>query len=92
MSVHRFLVTASVDDRMKAWLNTCAYANWIEGRENRHGSETWMVTVLGEHAEHFLEVARQVNATVEEIEGADDTERYLLRVGEPGSGWAESDD
>lgn len=88
MSVCRFLVTVPEENRLKLWVAT-AYGNWLEGRENRHQSETWLVTVFGENSEHFLKAARAVGATVEEIEGGGETERYLLRVGEPGTGWAE---
>lgn len=93
--VHRFLVTAEDGARFDMWHATGAYANWIDGRENeRRGEayETWLVTVFGEHEEHFLTAARATGVTVEEIEGGGDTERYELRVGEPGTGWAEAAD
>lgn len=88
MSVRYFLVTAPDDEaRIRMWINTTAYANWLEGRSNRHGGETWAVTVFGEHASHFMEVARAVPVTLEEIEGSGDDERYQLLVGDPGTGW-----
>jgi hypothetical protein len=90
MSVRRFLVTASEGDRIAMWEAVGPYSNWIEGRLRARGGETWLVTVFGEDANRFLEIARRVGATVEEIEGGGDDERYLLRVGEPGSGWAEA--
>lgn len=89
MSVHRFLVTGLEPTGIRLGVVTGLYAHWIEARDNQHGTLTWLVTVLDSHGERFLEAARRVGATVEEIEGADDTERYLLRVGEPGTGWAE---
>lgn len=89
MSVHRLLVTASVEDRMRMWVAVGPYSNWIDGRSNRHGTETWLVTVLGEHVEYFLDVARRVPVTVEEVEDAGDDERYRLVIGEPGTGWGE---
>lgn len=77
---------------MALWAASSLYANWLEGRENRHGSKTWLVTVFDEHAGHFLDAARAISApvTVELIDSADDTERYMLEVGKPGTGWAES--
>jgi len=84
--VHRFLVTAAVGPKFNMWAATAYYANWIEGRENG-GCETWLVTCFDEQASAFLMAASAVGVTVEEIEGAGDTESYLLRVGEPGTGW-----
>lgn len=84
--VHRFLVTAPLGDRMDVWAATGTVANWIEGRGPAE-RETWLVTCMGEHAGFFLEVARKRDVTVEEIEGAGDDERYVLRAGEPGTGW-----
>lgn len=90
MSVHRYLVTAPTDARLQLWIGTAEFANWIEGRPNRHQGETWMVTVMGEEVQLFLDLARHTDGvTVEELEGAEDTEQYLLRVGMPGTGWAE---
>lgn len=45
------------------------------------------MTCFDEHASGFLEAARNTGVTVEEIEGAGDGERYLLLVGDPGTGW-----
>ncbi|MGH3222255.1 MAG: hypothetical protein ACRDPY_26775 [Streptosporangiaceae bacterium] len=90
MSVRRFLVTASLGDRMDVWAATAAYANWIDGRgpEER---QTWLVTCLGEHGDHFLAAAKgRPDVTVEEIQGAGDDERYELLAGKPGSGWTGS--
>jgi hypothetical protein len=87
MSVARYLVTATDEQKWQMWEQTAAVANWIEGRPNPRGGETWLVTVFGEHAEDVLDIARAVGATVEEIQGAGDTEAYELRVGEPGTGW-----
>lgn len=87
MNVHRYLVTAPDGPRMDMWTATGMYANWIEGRENKSRGETWLVTVFGEHTEHFLEAGRATGVTVEEIEGGGETERYILCVGEPGTGW-----
>lgn len=87
MSVHRYLVTGTEDQKWDAWLPTAPYANWIEGRENGEDRETWLVTCMDEHAEFFLNSARTAGATVEEIEGAGDSETYTLVTGAPGSGW-----
>jgi hypothetical protein len=84
--VHRFLVTAPDDLKMNTWAATRMFSNWVEGREN--GSrETWLVTVYAAHAESFLETARNIGVTVEEIKGGGESQSYVLRVGEPGSGW-----
>jgi hypothetical protein len=91
VSVHLFLVTAPDQGRMRMWLATSTYANWIEGRPNRHGTETWGVTVLGEHTSYFLDAARVCPVTLEEIEDAGDHERYVLLFGDPGTGWVPPD-
>ena len=67
--MRRFLVTASLDDRMDVWAATAAFSNWLEGRgpEDR---ETWLVTCPGEYSAAFLAAAQaRPAATVEEIEG-----------------------
>lgn len=51
----------------------------------------WLATVFDQQAEGFLTAARTVGVTVEEIEGGGDTESYRLLVGEPGTGWQDSD-
>lgn len=91
MSVHRFLVTAEEGPKFDFWPHTAMYANWIDGRENPRGGETWLVTVFGEDVDRFLTAARTASGvTVEEIDYVGADERYVLRVGEPGTGWAES--
>lgn len=82
MSVHFFLVTAPMPARVKVWMATAPFANWLEVR-----GETASVTCFDQDEEAFLDIARQVGVTVEEIEGSGDNERYALRVGEPGTGW-----
>ena len=84
--MHRFLVTAPMGLRIDMWAAMAAVTNWLEGRgpEER---ETWLVMCPGEYAEAFLTAARTIGVTVEEIEGAGDDERYVMLVGEPGSGW-----
>ena len=90
MSVRHLLVTAADEPRMRLWIRTTMVANWIEGRPNRHGTETWSVTIMDVHADPFLELARRMDGvTVEEIEGAGDDESYRLLVGAPGRGWGE---
>jgi hypothetical protein len=89
MSVHRFLVTAPHHDKWTMWTATGPFANWLEGRDNGDGRETWLVTVFAEDADRFLDAARNTGVTVEEISGGGDSESYTLRVGEPGSGWAD---
>jgi hypothetical protein len=84
--VHRFLVTAAEGPKFDLWSVTGFFANWIEGRPNGE-RETWLVTVFDEAAGSFLDAARPAGVTVEEIEGAGDDERYVMRVGEPGTGW-----
>ena len=68
------------------WAATAMFANWIEGRA-KGDRETWLVTCYDEHSGGFLQAARNVGVTVEEIEGGGDDESYVLVVGEPGSGW-----
>ncbi len=87
--VRRFLVTSSFEARMRMWEASGSYANWIEGRNNRHGTETWMVTVLNKHTSYFLDAARVCPVTLEEIIGAGDDENYELLFGDPGTGWAD---
>lgn len=90
MTVRHLLVTApDLHTRMRLWLPSAYVANWLEGRPNRHGTETWAVTIFDEHAETFLANARTLGVTVEEIDGAGDDESYRLLVGAPGSGWAD---
>jgi hypothetical protein len=87
VSVHKFLVTAPIGERMDTWAATAMFANWIQGwgPEDR---QTWLVTCLdGHYANSFLDAARNIGVTVEEIEGAGDDERYVMLVGDPGSGW-----
>jgi hypothetical protein len=87
--VHRFLVTSELGPRMDMWVNVGHLSNWIEGRDTERlgeGHETWLVTVMAEHREQFLTVARTVGVTVEELQGIDP--RPILRVGEPATGWA----
>ena len=84
--VHRFLLTAPMGLRMDTWAATAMFTNWIDGRgpEDR---QTWLVTCFDAHAHSFLQAARNIGVTVEEIEGAGDDERYVMLVGEPGTGW-----
>lgn len=85
-AVHRFLVTAAEGPKFDLWAATGVSANWIEGRLSGD-HETWLVTVFDADAAHFLDAARPLGVTVEEIEGAGDKERYVMRLGEPGTGW-----
>jgi hypothetical protein len=84
--VHRFLVTTDADAKFRVWSLTAPFANWIEGRDNGD-RETWLVTCFAEQGDQFTAAARATGVTVEEIEGAGDSEHYRLLVGEPGSGW-----
>lgn len=88
MTVHGYLVTASVHLKMDLWAATAAFSNWIEGRENGADRETWQVMVYDEDSASFLAAAERLAITVEEIEGSGDTETYRLLVGEPGTGWS----
>jgi hypothetical protein len=88
--VRRFLVTAPIHLRLAVWADTAAFANWIEGRGPKD-RETWLVTCFGQHAASFLEAARDIGVTVEEIEGSNDDMRYVMLAGEPGSGWSGSE-
>ncbi|MFI1535503.1 hypothetical protein [Streptomyces anandii] len=85
--VHRYLVTAALEPRLRVWQATAAFANWLEGRLNSIGGETWLVTVLAEHSDRFLQAGRDAEVTVEEIDNSGPTETYQLRVGQPGTGW-----
>lgn len=91
MTVHRFLITASDGPRIDVWAATADYSNWLEGRDNRD-RETWLVMVMGADAQRFLTAARMAGATVEELIIDSDTERYELRVGAAGTGWAPAAD
>lgn len=86
MTVHRYLVTATGDLKMDLWMATAGHSNWIEGRENGE-RETWLVTVFNPESATFLAAAESTGATVEEIDGGDETETYRLVVGTPGTGW-----
>lgn len=86
VTVHRYLVTGDEDQRMDTWSPTAGYTNWIEGSENGN-RETWLVTCYAEHAKAFLRDAEAAGVTVEQINGAGDTETYTLVIGNPGSGW-----
>jgi hypothetical protein len=66
VTVRRFLGTAPVDRKMLTCAATGMFANWLEGRENGD-RETWLVTVFDEDAEAFLDTARNIGVTVEEI-------------------------
>lgn len=85
--VHGYLVTAGDDQKMDMWRRTACYANWLDGRNNPAGGETWHVMCFDEDSERFLDSARAASVTVQEIVGAGDDERYEIRVGEPGTGW-----
>lgn len=89
--VHRFLVTTGADTKMDFWTLTAAYSNWIEVRVNRHDNsrDTWLVTVYAVDGQRFI-AAAMPGITIEEIVSTDDSERYELRAGEPGTGWADS--
>ena len=87
MPVRSYLATSEIGPRMDMWAATAMVANWIEGRRGKGDRETWLVTCFDEHRDGFLEAARKTGVTLEEIEGSGDEERYLLLVGEPGTGW-----
>lgn len=85
--VHAYLVTTPPDEHFDLWAATAPVANWIESRTGRNGV-TWQVMVMSANAPQFLDIARKIGGiTVEEIEGAGDGERFVLLVGEPGTGW-----
>jgi len=86
VTVHRYLVTAADYAKWDMWQATAPWANWIEGRGNGD-RETWLVTCLAEDSAAFLDAAKRTGVTVEEIDGAGDSETYTLLTGEPGSGW-----
>lgn len=85
--VHAYLVTTAPGEHMDLWAATATVANWIESRYGRNGA-TWQVMVMDSDGPQFLDIARKLgDITVEEIEGAGDDERFVLLVGEPGTGW-----
>ncbi len=84
--MHCFLVTAPIGLRMDLWAAAATFTNWIEGR-GPAVRETWLVMCPGEYGEGFLDIARTIGVTVERVEGAGDDERYVMLVGEPGTGW-----
>jgi hypothetical protein len=86
--VHAYLVTTPQDEHFGLWVATATTSNWIESRLGKNGV-TWQVMVPGECAPQFLDAARKLGGiTVEEIEVAGGDERFVLLVGEPGTGWA----
>jgi hypothetical protein len=86
-SVHAYLVTTPPDEHMGLWAATATTSNWIKSRPGKNGV-TWQVMVPGDSGPQFLDAARRLgDITVEEIEGAGDEERFVLLVGEPGTGW-----
>lgn len=97
MSVHAYLVTTRNDShRLDLWQLTGWTANWLEGRDGKHG-QTWQVMVPGEYAAQFRAAVADLNAagrdiTLEEIHGAADHETYELLAGQPDSGWAAASD
>jgi hypothetical protein len=84
--VRAFLVTAEIGLRMDMWAAVASFTNWVDGR-GPVTRETWQVMCPGNYAEGFLDIARTLGVTVEGIEGSGDDERYVMLVGEPGSGW-----
>jgi hypothetical protein len=86
--LHFLVTTDNRAERVSFSLHTAAITVWVEGRENRHGTETWLVAVLPRYRERFLNVARRNrHITVEEIYFEGDQERYRLHVGEEDTGW-----
>ncbi len=84
--VHRYLLTAPADLNMDTWAVTAMFTNWIEGRSN-DDRETWLVTCFDDRSHSFLAAAENIGVTIEEIEGAGDSETYRMVIGAPGSGW-----
>lgn len=85
--VHAYLVTTPPDEHFGLWAATATVANWIGSCAGRNGT-TWQVMVMGDSGPAFLEAARKLGGiTVEEVEGAGEGERFVLLVGEPGTGW-----
>lgn len=72
-TVHRYLITTPIGEHHGVWMATGSVANWLEGRENGEGRETWLVTVFSEDAELVLDAARKAGVTVQEVLGAGDT-------------------
>lgn len=85
----RALVTGEQHDLIRISQRTSFYANWIEGRQ-KNGRETYLVTVFSNSRQDFLDTAKETGVTVEEIIDAGEDETYVLRVGAPGTGWADA--
>lgn len=87
--VERLLVTASDEARMVLWARTAHFANWLDGKDNRHGGQTWILTVYATEYEQFMQLARGIDnqVTIERIVGAGDSEEYEMIMGTPGEGW-----
>lgn len=80
--VHRFLVTG-LDEQLFAFhVPLCAKLNAVERR-----GQTVLYTCMDEDRELALEVARTVNATVQEWDG----EEWAVIAGE-GPGWEAEDE
>lgn len=88
MSVHRFLVTASIEDRMNIWAATAARCNWLGEAKGPVERETWLVTCFDKDA-HLMRTAVTAfpDATLQEIEFAGDVEQYVAVCGDPERGW-----
>jgi hypothetical protein len=89
--IARLLVTEhSQRSRFNVWLLTASYTNWLEGRQNTHGTETWFVVVPDDRREPFLDAARRYQVTVEEIEmdAQFGTENYVFLAGDLQIRWA----
>lgn len=92
MTVHAYLVTGDDQQRVTAWMASCTYANWLEGRELPAARETWQVMVMDAHSGPFLDACRAAGVTVQEIHGSGDDETYELLIGADGTGWPAPDD
>jgi hypothetical protein len=90
MTVHRLLITARTELRVDLWAATCEFSNWLEGRENGD-RVTWLTIVYDGDLPVFLDAAEKLGVTVDEVDGAGETESYRTLVGAPGTGWRDGD-
>lgn len=80
MSVRRFLISGPDANLQRFHLAVCFTLNAIERR-----GQTVAYTAMAEDAEAALRVARKADVSVQEIDGAGDTEQYReLHLGNHG--------
>lgn len=88
MGVRRFLISSANEEKLQAYhLGVCFLLNCIRRQEN-----TVMYTCFDENAKEAIEIAVELNVTMQEIIGAGSNERWeILHQGEH-EGWKGGND